>query len=42
MPAATASWMPIGELARRCGVSPDRFRYEEDPRREQAVESLGF
>jgi len=30
------------ELARARGVSPDRFRYEEDPRREQAVEALGF
>jgi glucosamine--fructose-6-phosphate aminotransferase (isomerizing) len=30
------------ELAEARGVSPDRFRYEEDPRREQAVESLGF
>jgi glucosamine--fructose-6-phosphate aminotransferase (isomerizing) len=30
------------ELAQARGVSPDRFRYEEDPRREQAVESLGF
>jgi glucosamine--fructose-6-phosphate aminotransferase (isomerizing) len=30
------------ELAETRGVSPDRFRYEEDPRREQAIESLGF
>jgi glucosamine--fructose-6-phosphate aminotransferase (isomerizing) len=30
------------ELAEARDVSPDRFRYEEDPRREQAVESLGF
>jgi glutamine---fructose-6-phosphate transaminase (isomerizing) len=30
------------ELSQARGVSPDRFRYEEDPRREQAVESLGF
>jgi glucosamine--fructose-6-phosphate aminotransferase (isomerizing) len=30
------------ELAEARGVSPDRFRYEEDPRREQAVEALGF
>jgi glutamine---fructose-6-phosphate transaminase (isomerizing) len=30
------------ELAEARGVSPDRFRYEEDPRREQAIESLGF
>ena len=30
------------ELSQTRGVSPDRFRYEEDPRREQAVESLGF
>ena len=30
------------ELAQARGVSPDRFRYEEDPRREQAIESLGF
>ena len=30
------------ELAEARGVSPDRFRYEQDPRREQAIESLGF
>jgi glucosamine--fructose-6-phosphate aminotransferase (isomerizing) len=30
------------ELAEARAVSPDRFRYEQDPRREQAVESLGF
>ncbi len=30
------------ELAEARGVSPDRFRYEEDPRREAAFESLGF
>ena len=30
------------ELAEARGVSPDRFRYEEEPRREQAVEALGF
>ena len=30
------------ELAEARGVSPDRFRYEEDPAREQAIESLGF
>jgi glutamine---fructose-6-phosphate transaminase (isomerizing) len=30
------------ELAQARGVSPDRFRYEEDPRREQAIEGLGF
>jgi glucosamine--fructose-6-phosphate aminotransferase (isomerizing) len=30
------------ELAAARGVSPDRFRYEEDPRREEAIESLGF
>jgi glucosamine--fructose-6-phosphate aminotransferase (isomerizing) len=30
------------ELAETRGVSPDRFRYEEDPRREHAIESLGF
>jgi len=30
------------ELAQTRGVSPDRFRYEEDPRREQAIEALGF
>ncbi len=30
------------ELAEARAVSPDRFRYEEDPRREQAIESLGF
>jgi DNA-binding CsgD family transcriptional regulator/DNA-binding transcriptional MerR regulator len=26
MTASTSAWMPIGELARRCGVSPDRLR----------------
>jgi glucosamine--fructose-6-phosphate aminotransferase (isomerizing) len=30
------------ELAESRGVSPDRFRYEEDPRREAAFEALGF
>jgi glutamine---fructose-6-phosphate transaminase (isomerizing) len=30
------------ELAEARGVSPDRFRYEEDPRREKAFEALGF
>jgi glucosamine--fructose-6-phosphate aminotransferase (isomerizing) len=30
------------ELAEGRGVSPDRFRYEEDPRREAAFEALGF
>jgi glucosamine--fructose-6-phosphate aminotransferase (isomerizing) len=30
------------ELAEARCVSPDRFRYEEDPRRERAIESLGF
>ena len=30
------------ELAEARRVSPDRFRYEEDPRREAAFESLGF
>jgi glutamine---fructose-6-phosphate transaminase (isomerizing) len=30
------------ELAEARGVSPDRFRYEEDPARERAIESLGF
>ena len=30
------------ELAEARGVSPDRFRYEEDPRREAAFEALGF
>jgi glucosamine--fructose-6-phosphate aminotransferase (isomerizing) len=30
------------QLAQSRGVSPDRFRYEEDPRREQAIEALGF
>jgi glucosamine--fructose-6-phosphate aminotransferase (isomerizing) len=30
------------ELAEVRGVSPDRFRYEEDPRREAAFEALGF
>ena len=30
------------ELAETRGVSPDRFRYEQDPRREAAFEALGF
>lgn len=30
------------ELADARGVSPDRFRYEEDPRREAAFENVGF
>jgi glucosamine--fructose-6-phosphate aminotransferase (isomerizing) len=30
------------ELAEARGVSPDRFRYEEDPAREAAFEGLGF
>jgi len=30
------------ELAEARGVSPDRFRYEEDTRREAAFEALGF
>ena len=30
------------DLAEARGVSPDRFRYEEDPRREAAFESIGF
>jgi glutamine---fructose-6-phosphate transaminase (isomerizing) len=30
------------ELAEARGVSPDRFRYEEDPRRETAFERVGF
>jgi glutamine---fructose-6-phosphate transaminase (isomerizing) len=30
------------ELSEARGVSPDRFRYEEDPRREPAFEALGF
>jgi glucosamine--fructose-6-phosphate aminotransferase (isomerizing) len=30
------------ELAEARGVSPDRFRYEEDPRREAAFEAVGF
>ena len=30
------------ELADARGVSPDRFRYEQDPRREAAFEALGF
>jgi glucosamine--fructose-6-phosphate aminotransferase (isomerizing) len=30
------------ELAEIRSVSPDRFRYEEDPRREAAFEGLGF
>ncbi len=30
------------ELSEARGVSPDRFRYEHDPRREAAFEALGF
>ena len=30
------------ELADARGVSPDHFRYEEDPRRKAAFEALGF
>jgi glucosamine--fructose-6-phosphate aminotransferase (isomerizing) len=30
------------ELAEARGVSPDRFRYEEDPRRQAAFEDVGF
>jgi glucosamine--fructose-6-phosphate aminotransferase (isomerizing) len=30
------------ELAEARSVSPDRFRYEQDPRREAAFEALGF
>ena len=30
------------ELSEARGVSPDRFRYEQDPRRETAFEALGF
>lgn len=30
------------ELAEARGVSPDRFRYDEDPRREAVFEELGF
>jgi glucosamine--fructose-6-phosphate aminotransferase (isomerizing) len=30
------------ELAEARGVSPDRFRYEQDPRRETAFEAVGF
>jgi glucosamine--fructose-6-phosphate aminotransferase (isomerizing) len=30
------------ELAEAHGVSPDRFRFEEDPRREAAFEQVGF
>jgi glucosamine--fructose-6-phosphate aminotransferase (isomerizing) len=30
------------ELAEARGVSPDRFRFEEDPRREAAFEQVGF
>jgi glucosamine--fructose-6-phosphate aminotransferase (isomerizing) len=30
------------ELAEARGVSPDRFRYEEDPKREAAFEGVGF
>ncbi len=30
------------DLAETRGVSPDRFRYDEDPKREDAFESIGF
>jgi hypothetical protein len=30
------------QLAPARGVSPDRLRFEEEPRRERDVESLGF
>ena len=30
------------ELSEARGVSPDRFRYEQDPRREAAFEAIGF
>ena len=30
------------ELAEARGVGPDRFRYDEDPRREAAFERIGF
>ena len=30
------------ELAEERGVSPDRFRFEQDPRREAAFEAVGF
>ena len=30
------------DLAEARGVSPDRFRYDEDPKRERAFESIGF
>ena len=30
------------ELAEARGVSPDRFRFEEDPAREAAFEGVGF
>ena len=30
------------ELAEARGVGPDRFRYDEDPRREAAFEAIGF
>ena len=30
------------ELSEARGVSPDRFRYKEDKRREAAFEALGF
>ena len=33
---------PCKVLAEARGVSPDRFRYEEDERREAAFEALGF
>ena len=42
-PTRRATFQRIAlDLAEVRGVSPDRFRYEEDPAREKAIESLGF
>jgi glutamine---fructose-6-phosphate transaminase (isomerizing) len=30
------------DLAEARGTNPDRFRYDEDPGRERAFESIGF
>jgi hypothetical protein len=30
------------DLAEARGTNPSRFRYDEDPRRERAFESIGF
>jgi hypothetical protein len=41
--ALTAVVQCIGlDLAEARGTNPDRYRYDEDPRRERAFESIGF